>query len=118
MNLFRRWFWPRSIRNEVLSLYKLGMARAEKEDPTGAMEAYTSAIERPDAPDDVRAMALYNRALLYAAGGNTDKALADLQAIMGMPTPLRGVKQAARRRLERLQHRQEAAERPVRPSTS
>jgi hypothetical protein len=116
MNLFRRWFWPRSIRNEVLSLYKLGMARAEKDDRTGAMEAYTSAIEQTNAPNDVRAMALYNRALLYAAGGNTDQAVADLQAIMGMPTPLRGVKQAARRRLERLQHRQDAAARPLGPS--
>jgi hypothetical protein len=117
MNLFRRWFWPRSIRNEVLSLYKLGMARAEKQDPTGAMDAYTSAIEQPNAPDDLRAMSLYNRALLYAASGNTDRALADLQAIMRMPTPLRGVKQAARRRLERLQHRQDAAERPTGEST-
>jgi hypothetical protein len=118
MNLFRRWFWPRSIRNEALSLYKLGLARAEKEDPTGAMNAYTSAIEQPTAPDDVKAMALYNRAILYAAGGNREKALADLQAIMGMPTPLRGVKQAARRRLERLQHRQDAAEPPIRESSS
>ena len=118
MNLFRRWFWPRSSRNEALSLYKLGMARAEKEDPMGAMDAYTSAIEHANAPDDVKAMALYNRALLYAAGGNTDKALADLQAIVKMPTPLRGVKQAAKRRLERLQHRQDATERPVRPATS
>jgi tetratricopeptide (TPR) repeat protein len=118
MNLIRRWFWPRSIRSEALSLYRLGMARTEKEDTKGAMNAYTSAIEQPDAPDDVKAMALYNRALLYAAGGNTNKALADLQAIMEMPIPLYGVKLAAKRRLERLQHRQDAAVRPNRRSTS
>src|SRR5438552_18451942 len=117
MSLFRRWFLPRSIRNEVLALYKLGMARTDKEEPKGAMQAYTSAIEQPDAPDDVKAMALYNRAILFAAGGNTDKALADLQAIMHMPAAAHAVKLAAKRRLERLQHRHDAAARPNRPST-
>jgi hypothetical protein len=114
MNLFRRWFWPRSLRHEALLLYKLGMARAENDDSRGAMEAYTSAIEQPNAPDDVKAMALYNRALLHAASRNTERALADLQAIMEMPIPTQGVKLAARRRLERLQNRQEVAARPRR----
>jgi len=118
VNLFRRWFWPRSIRNEGLALYKLGMARTEKRDPQGAMDAYTSAIELADAPDDVKAMALYNRALLFAAEGKTEKASADLAAVMKMPIPLHGVKLAAKRRLERLQHRQDAATRPDRRSTS
>jgi hypothetical protein len=118
VNLFRRWFWPRSTRNEALSLYKLGMARTEKKDPTGAMYAYTSAIELPGAPDDVKGMALYNRALLFAAAGKTGKALADLEAVMEMPVPLHDVKLAARRRLERLQHRQDAAARTNPRSTS
>jgi hypothetical protein len=118
MNLLPRWLWPRSIRAEVLSLYKLGLAHTAKRDPKGAMDAYTSAIEQSGAPDDVKAMALYNRALLLAAGGDTVRALADLQSIMKMPSPLRGVKLAARRRLERLQHRQEAAERPTQGSAS
>jgi hypothetical protein len=117
MKLFPRWLWPRSIRSEVLSLYKLGLSRTEKRDPKGAMDAYTSAIEQPEAPDDVKAMALYNRALLLAAEGNTIRALADLQSIIKMPSALRGVKLAARRRLERLQHRQEAA-RPIPGSAS
>ncbi len=118
MNLIRRWFWPRSIRQEVLSLYKLGIVRTERADATGALNAFTSAIEQPDAPDDVKAMALYNRALLLAARGNTDKALADLQVIMAMPIPLHDVKLAARRRLERLQHRRDAAARTNRPPVS
>jgi hypothetical protein len=118
MNPFRRWLWPRSVRIEVLSLYKLGLARTEKQDPEGAMDAYTSAIEQRDAPDDMKAMALYNRALLFAARGSTDHALADLQAIMEMPIPSHGVMLAAKRRLERLLHRQAAATRPNRHSTS
>jgi hypothetical protein len=92
------------------------MARAERKDPQGAMNAYTSAIEQPNAPADVRAMALYNRALIFAAAGNSDKALADLKAIMEMPIPLQGVKLAARRRLERLQHRQDTVARSNRES--
>jgi hypothetical protein len=118
MKFFPRWLWPHSLRSDVLSLYKLGLSRTEKSDSKGAMDAYTSAIEQPGAPDDVKAMALYNRALLFAAEGNTVSALADLQAIMKMPSPLRGVKLAAKRRLERLQHRQEAANRSIRGSAS
>jgi hypothetical protein len=117
MNLLRRWLWPGSVRNEVLSLYRQGMARAEKKDSKGAKIAYTSAIEQPDAPADVKAMALYNRAL-FAADGKSDNAFADLNAIMEMPIPLQDVKLAARRRLDRLQHRRDTAERSNRHSSS
>jgi tetratricopeptide (TPR) repeat protein len=117
MNLLRRLFWRGSVRNEVLSLYKRGMACAQKKDAKGALEAYTSAIERPSAPDDLKAMALYNRAIIFAAGGNTDTALNDLQAILQMAIPMSGVKLAARRRLERLQHRRDTAVQPMRRSS-
>jgi len=87
------------------------MGRAERRDAAGAMDAYTFAIELPEAPSDVMAMALYNRALLFAAAGKTDDALADLNAVMEMRDSPHDVKLAARRRLERLEHRQEAAAR-------
>ena len=118
MNFFRRWIWPHTIRGEVLSLYKEGMACADNHDTKGAMDAYTSAIERSDAPDDVKAMALYNRALLFATEGHIDKALADLKAVMETPLPLRDVQLAAWRRLDRLQHRLAAAIRADRRPTS
>ena len=118
MNLFKWWIWPRSARSDVMSLYKEGIALAEKHDAQGAMAAYTSAIERADAPDDVKAMALYNRALLFAAKGNTELALADLKTIMALPISPRDVKLAARRRVDRLQHRLAAVARVNRPSTS
>ena len=78
------------------------------------MSAYTTAIEHADASDDVKAMALYNRALLFAAEGHTDQALADLEAVMDMPVPLREIKLAARRRLERLRNRLSATARAKR----
>jgi hypothetical protein len=82
------------------------------------MDAYTSAIESPNAPDDVKAMALYNRALVLAANGAIDKALTDLKAVMDVPVPLHAIKQAARRRLERLKYRCDAAARQAGRSTT
>ena len=63
-------------------------------------------------------MALYNRALLFAAAGNTDRALADLNAVMDMPISLPDIKLAARRRLDRLKNRVAATERAKRTSFS
>lgn len=116
MNLFK-WIWPRSIRSEALSLYKEGISRAEKHDASGALAAYTVAIEGADAPEDIKAMALYNRALLLAADGKTEQALADLKRILDLPIPQPDVKLAARRRVDRLQHRLAAAARVKRPAT-
>jgi tetratricopeptide (TPR) repeat protein len=90
--------------------YRLGLARDKKGDSEGAIAAYSSAISLDNAPNDVRAMALYNRALLFAAQGDQSKASADLNAIMVMPTSVRDVTDAAKRRLERLQRRQNAAD--------
>ena len=110
MNLFQWLYAWRSIRSEAMRLYRLGLARDKKGDSDGALAAYSSAISLANAPDDVKAMALYNRALLFAARGDRHKAAADLNAVMAMPTSVRGVTAAARRRLERLQHRQDVAD--------
>ena len=116
MNPFHWLFGGRSVRSSVLSMYKRGLAKAEKHDRQGALEAYTAAIELQDAPEDVRAMALYNRALVFAAAGETTKAVADLQALLAIPVPLREIKSAARRRLDRM-HRQHDAGITARPNT-
>jgi hypothetical protein len=118
MNLFGWHLWPQSVRSEVLSLYKEGLALAEKHDSEGAMIAYTSAIERAGAPHDIRAMALYNRALLLAAAGNTKLALADLREVMELPILQREIKLAARRRVDRLQHRMATATQGNRPAAN
>lgn len=109
MNFFKRWLWPHSVRTDAMLLYKKGLMYAERKDFAAATSAYTSAIEQPSVPDDLKAMALYNRALILAADGAIDKARADLQIVLEMPVPLHDVKVAARRRLERLQNRQNKA---------
>jgi hypothetical protein len=69
------------------------------------MEDYSAVIDMPEAPADVRAMALYNRALLYAATNDVPRAVDDLNAVLAMTDPLRKVKSAARQKLDRMHHR-------------
>ena len=105
MNFFKRLTRGNSVHDVVLSLYKRGLASAMKHDQKGARDAYTAAIDMPDAPTDLRAMALYNRALLYAATKEIPKAIQDLNAVLAMTTPPHKVKSAARRKLDRMQRR-------------
>jgi tetratricopeptide (TPR) repeat protein len=106
MYLWSRWKARRSIRGVGLSLYRRGMSLANQHDFQGAMEHYTAAIEMVDAPEDVRAMALYNRALLYVSDKSFPKAVADLNAVLAISTPLRQIKSAARQKLDRMKHGQ------------
>jgi hypothetical protein len=104
MSLIHWLFRRRSARSIALSLCKRGIKRTKTHDQTGAMKDFTGAIESPGAPDDLRAMALYNRALLFAAADNASAAVDDLNAVLAMPDSLREIKLAVRRRLDRMQH--------------
>jgi hypothetical protein len=73
------------------------------------MTNFTATVESPGAPDDLRAMALYNRALLFTAADNFSAAVDDLNAVLAMQDPLREIKLAARRRLDRMQHQRTVA---------
>jgi hypothetical protein len=114
MNLFSWLVGGQSVRQVALSLYKQGLAQAKLHDFEGAMQSYTAAIEAPHAPEDVRAMALCNRALMFGNDGKTANAAADLNAVLAMAGSLRVIKAAARNRLVRLnrQHEREIAARP------
>ena len=103
MNVLR-WLTGRfSNRGKALSLYRRGMARSKKRDHQGAIGDYTMAIDMPDAPSDVTAMALYNRALVYAVAGDGSKATIDLNTVLGMIDALPKIKAEARRKLVRMQ---------------
>ena len=73
-----------SARCNALWNYRRGMVRAKKRDNKGALAHYTAAIELAGVPTDVKAMALYNRALVYAAIGDDAKGVNDLDAILAM----------------------------------
>lgn len=106
MNVFKWLMRRQTVRGAVLLLYRRGLARSKKRNPQGAMDDYTAVIDMPDAPADVRAMALYNRALLYAGKKNFPRAIEDLNAVLAVEVPLREVKSAAKRTLDRLQRQQ------------
>jgi hypothetical protein len=103
MNFFKWLTRGNSVHDVVLSLYKRGLACAMTHDEKGARDAYTAAIDTGDAPADLKAMALYNRALLYAAANEIPKAIQDLNAVLAMSAPPNKVKLAARQKLDRMQ---------------
>ena len=56
----------------------------------------------PSGPPDVKAMALYNRALIYVADGDDEKAIDDLNMVLARATSPTDVKTEARRKLKRM----------------
>ncbi len=94
-----------SSRIRAKLAYKRGMAKAKKHDTPGAIEEYTIAIGLPEIPPDIKAMALYNRALVYASTGDELKAIADLNAVLAMKQDLGSIKMEARRKLVRMKRR-------------
>jgi hypothetical protein len=105
MNFFKRLTRPNSVHDVVLSLYKRGLASAIKHDQKEARDAFTAAIEMRDAPGDLRAMALYNRAMLYGAANEIRKAIQDLNAVLTMTAAPHQVKSAARQKLDQMHRR-------------
>jgi hypothetical protein len=105
MNFFKWFTRANSVHDVVLSQYKRGLASAMKNDHKGARDAYTAAIDMREAPGDLRAMALYNRALLYGAANECPKAIQDLNAVLAMTAAPNKVKSAARQKLDRMQRR-------------
>lgn len=99
INCLKSWF---SNRAKAMSLYRRGMARAQQQDPQGALTDYNAILEMPRGPSDVKAMALFNRALVYAADGDEEKAIGDLQLVLAMAGAPPDVKTEARRKLERM----------------
>jgi hypothetical protein len=105
MNVFHWLIGHISNRRKALSLYQRGMTKAKKHDEQGAIVDYTATIESPHAPADVRAMALFNRALVYAAAAENAKATEDLDVVLAMPAAPTNIKTEARRKLLRMHRR-------------
>jgi hypothetical protein len=81
------------------------MAKAKKRDRQGAIDDYTAAIGMPDVPVDLKAMALYNRALAHVAAGDDPKGIEDLDAVLAIDETLVNVKTMARQKLARVESR-------------
>ncbi len=96
-----------SIRGRGLLLIQRGMARANKSNQIGAISAYTTAIDMSAIPADVRATALYNRALIHFASGEDSKGIEDLNQVLTMDVTHSNVKTMARQALARMKARSE-----------
>jgi hypothetical protein len=81
------------------------MAKANKHDYEGAIADYSAAVQVSDIPTDVKAMALYNRALSYSAIHKDARAAEDLAAMLEMPGLPANIKNRAQQRRERIQQR-------------
>ncbi len=103
---FFNWLKSRSShRGKGLWLYKRGMEKAKKRDHTGAIDDYTATVDMEGIPPDVKAMALYNRAAVRDASGDSPQAVDDLNAVLAMAEPLEKVKTAAKQKLMRMERR-------------
>lgn len=101
------WF---THRGKALSLYRAGIAKANKRDYDAAIADYSAAIQAPDIPTDVKGMAMYNRALAYSAIHEDAKAAEDLAAMLEIPGLPERVKTEAHQRRERIRRRLERDE--------
>jgi tetratricopeptide (TPR) repeat protein len=101
-----------SHRGKAVSLYRRGMAKANKHNYSDAIADYSAAIRESNIPTDVKAMALYNRALAYSAIHELDKSADDLAAVLEMPGLPTSIKAEARERRERIRRRNENRDSP------
>jgi hypothetical protein len=75
------------------------MAKAKQEDHQGAIEDYTVVLGIEETPTDVKAMVLYNRALVMIATGQHREGADDLDAILAMEDAPANVKTMARQKI-------------------
>ena len=83
-------------------IYRRGMLRAKLRKNQLAIVDYTTVIEMAEVPAGIRAMALYNRALVYHATSFELEAVSDLHKVLEMTGATGQVKTEARRKLVRL----------------
>jgi hypothetical protein len=93
------------IRGRAMSVYRRGMARARRQDCQGAILQYSTVVDMPGVPGDVKAMALYNRALALSAAGSGPRGIADLNEVIAMESTPVNVRTMARQALARIESR-------------
>jgi hypothetical protein len=79
------------------------MMRAKLHKWWAALDDYTVVIDMAETPSNVRAMALYNRALVYRALDNESDAVDDLNRVLRMAGVAERIKAEARRKLVRME---------------
>jgi hypothetical protein len=97
--------FSRSGRDD--NLLQQGMAHATAHQPERAIVIYDSLVNSKSSGAIIRSRALFNRALAHSAMKNDQKAIADLEQVVGMPGAPENVLTAARTQLIRVRNRGE-----------
>jgi hypothetical protein len=95
--------FTRSGRDDALLLQALEHAKGGR--PEMALAIYNSLIDSPQSRQEVRARALFNRALAHSSLNDDDKAAADLEQVLAMPNLAENVQNAAKSQLVRVRKR-------------
>ena len=95
--------FSRSGRDDGLLLEAMEHAKAKR--PEKAMEIYSRLIGEPATRGEVKARALFNRALAHSSLEDDDKAIADLEQVLAMPNLPENVQNAAKAQLVRVKKR-------------
>jgi hypothetical protein len=110
MNLIS-WIKRRVFRlDDASARYQQALASANKHDLSAALAGYTAVIDMENTPPDLRAMALYNRSVVYTTTGCDAQAIADLELVLELPGAAANVKVEARRKLLRMKRSSERAD--------
>ena len=88
------------------STLQRGMDKANRKDNAGAVLEYTHVIDMPHVAEELRAMALFNRALVYAADNKAAIARRDLELVAAMESAPERVRHSAREKLKRIDRRE------------
>lgn len=110
MNFFSRIVARFSTRGRALAQVEQGMVCANNAQTELAIKHYTDVIRSSESPGDVKAMALFNRALVYATTGKEVQAKAELKAIQDMPGATAKIKKSASDKLVRIQRKKKREE--------
>ncbi len=101
-----------SARGKALALYKRAMKKAEHRDFGGAIADYTTVVQLPKGPLDLKAMAQLNRALAYSAAKEYPRAMDDLETLLARPETPPNIRAAALEKRGRLKRRVDPSDDP------
>ncbi|MCH2126913.1 MAG: hypothetical protein MK165_19125 [Pirellulaceae bacterium] len=87
-----------------------GMQQAKQHKFHNAIDLYTKILGAAKAPDDVKAMAQFNRALAYSSMSDYESAEKELHAILADPKFPANVKSAAQEKLTRYEKLKDISE--------
>lgn len=107
MSLWQRFtrMFSQGGRQESALLRAIDLAQTKN--PKEAIAIYDGLINNPGTDPELKARALFNRALAYSSVKDDTQAIVDLQAVLSMPRVPENVREAARSQMARVKKREE-----------